>query len=198
MLVSAGVDASLSLYSVPGFKTQGPRAIEPVPPVPNAFLAREPRLVLIMHNLHLDLWEIPRHARSFKAGLEDLEEDGALVDGGGGSQCPMLRLSLEPKTDRGGHLACAAISADGGLIAVSTTKETKVYVLSKSTKSSSLAPPTIAPKRLRLPGSCSPPAHALTFTPDGRRLVIAAAWCTALKSIWTGSGLGVETRERCR
>lgn len=66
-----------------------------------------------MHNLHLDLWEIPRHARSFKAGLEDLEEDGALVDGGGGSQCPMLRLSLEPKTDRGGHLACAAISADG-------------------------------------------------------------------------------------
>lgn len=61
---------------------------------------------------------------------------------------------------------------------MSTTRETKVYALSKSSKSSSLAPAaisTISPRRLRLPGSCSPPAHALTFTPDGRRLVIAAA-----------------------
>lgn len=58
---------------------------------------------------------------------------------------------------------------------MSTTKETKVYVLSKSGKSSSLAPPTISPRRLRLPGSCSPPAHALAFTPDGRRLIIATA-----------------------
>lgn len=72
---------------------------------------------------------------------------------------------------------------------MSTTKETKVYVLSKSTKSSSLAPPTIAPKRLRLPGSCSPPAHALTFTPDGRRLVIAAAGGD-IRIVDLGSGHG--------
>lgn len=81
--------------------------------MPNAFLARDPRLVLVMHNLHLDLWELPKHKRSFAAGLRDSEEDGALVDGGGGSKSPLLRLSLEPKTDKGGHLACAAISGDG-------------------------------------------------------------------------------------
>lgn len=31
------------------------------------------------------------------------------------------------------------------------------------------------PRRVRLPGTCSPPAHALVFTSDNRRLVVAAA-----------------------
>ncbi|CAM9496327.1 unnamed protein product, partial [Hapterophycus canaliculatus] len=181
VLVSAGVDASLSLYSVGGFKTQashdkrssmqptGPRALEPLPPVPVAFLARDPRLVLIMHNLHLDLWEVRRHARSFSADeLGDLADE-TILDGGGDERGVALRLRLEPKTEKGGHLACAAISAAGDLVAVSTTKETKVYRLSKSKSM------TTTSKRVRLPGACSPPAHALAFTRDGRRLVIAAA-----------------------
>lgn len=87
--------------------------MEPLPPVPIAFLAREPRLVLVMHNRHVDLWEMPRHSRSFAAGLGDSEEDGASLDGGRGKQVPVLRLRLEPKTEKGEHLACAAISADG-------------------------------------------------------------------------------------
>lgn len=87
--------------------------MEPLPPVPVAFLARAPRLVLVMHNRHLDLWEIPTHSRSFAAGLGDTEEDGALLDGGEGAQSPVYRLRLEPKAENGGHLACAAISADG-------------------------------------------------------------------------------------
>lgn len=102
---------------------QGPRSVEPLPPVPVAFLGREARLVLIMHNLHLDLWEVPRHARSFTKGLAGLE-DGTLLDGtdatggdgeggGGRVQPPVLRLRMEPKTEKGGHLACAAISAAG-------------------------------------------------------------------------------------
>lgn len=92
--------------------------MEPLPPVPVAFLAREARLVLIMHNLRLDLWEVPRHARSFASGLEGLE-DGTPLDGtegggeGGRVQPPVLRLRLEPKAEKGGHLACAAISAAG-------------------------------------------------------------------------------------
>lgn len=54
---------------------------------------------------------------------------------------------------------------------MSNTKETKVYRLSNV--SSSGAP--ITARRLRLPGACAPPAHALAFTPDGRRLIVAAA-----------------------
>lgn len=87
--------------------------MEPLPAVPVAFLARAPRLVLVMHSLRLDLWEMPKHARSFAVGLGDFEEDGALLDGGRTKQNPLLRLSLEPKSEKGGHLACAAISADG-------------------------------------------------------------------------------------
>ena len=34
---------------------------------------------------------------------------------------------------------------------------------------------SMSSKRFRLPGACAPPAHALAFTPDGRRLVVAAA-----------------------
>lgn len=98
--------------------------MEPLPPVPVAFLAREPRLILIMHNFRLDLWEVPRHARSFKSGLAGLE-DGTPLDGPDGTDCgegeggggrvqpPVLRLRLEPKTEKGGHFSCAAISAAG-------------------------------------------------------------------------------------
>lgn len=57
-------------------------------------------------------------------------------------------------------------------MAVSNTKETKLYRLSKKVSSSEKA---LSSKRVRLPGSCSPPAHALAFTPDGRRLVVVAA-----------------------
>lgn len=64
-------------------------------------------------------------------------------------------------------------------MAVSTTKETKVYRLSKSkapSRGKTSGMPTITTsKRVRLPRACSPPAHALAFTPDGRRLVLAAA-----------------------
>lgn len=106
---------------------QGPRSVEPLPPVPVAFLAREPRLVLIMHDLRLDLWEVPRHARSFASGLVGLE-DGSVLDGtdgdggvggggrdGGGERVrrPVLRLRMEPKTEKGEHFSCAAISAAG-------------------------------------------------------------------------------------
>lgn len=69
-----------------------------------------------MHNLSLDVWEVPRHRRSFSSGLEGLE-DGTVLDGGGGGggelQPPVLRLRMEPKTEGGGHFACAAISAAG-------------------------------------------------------------------------------------
>eukprot|EP00903_Cladosiphon_okamuranus_P017749 g16338.t1 len=190
VLVSAGVDASLALYSVPHFKTQGPRSVEPLPPVPVAFLGREARLVLIMHNLRLDLWEVPRHARSFTKGLAGLE-DGTLLeggtdgtdgggDGGGGKgrvqpqPHPVLRLRMEPKTEKGGHLACAAISAAGDLVAVSNTKETKLYRIFK-VASPGKGGVCMSSKRIRLPGICSPPAHVLAFTSDGRRLVVAAA-----------------------
>lgn len=81
-----------------------------------AFLARDPRLVLIMHNLRLDLWEVPRHEWSFSSGLVGLE-DGTALDSAGGVggevQPPVLRLTLEPKSETGGHMACAAISAAG-------------------------------------------------------------------------------------
>ncbi len=77
-------------------------------------------------------------------------------------------------------------------MAVSNTKETKLYRLqlskvsppSSSSSSCSSSRKAVVPasmssnsnsKRLRLPGACSPPAHALAFTPDGCRLVIAAA-----------------------
>lgn len=56
-------------------------------------------------------------------------------------------------------------------MAVSNTKETKLYRLSKVSPSGK----ALSSKRVRLPGACSPPAHALAFTSDGRRLVVAAA-----------------------
>lgn len=88
--------------------------MNPLPPVPVAHLARSPRLVLVMGNLRLDLWEVPRHSRSFASGLDSSEEDGALLDTGDeGNKSPSLRLTLEPKSEKGGHLACAAISPDG-------------------------------------------------------------------------------------
>ena len=55
-------------------------------------------------------------------------------------------------------------------MAVSDTKKTKLYRL-EGLASTGPASAT----RVRMPGSCSPPAHALAFAPDGRRLVIAAA-----------------------
>lgn len=57
-------------------------------------------------------------------------------------------------------------------MAVSNTKQTKLYLL---TNISSTDEGPISVKRVRLPGTCSPPAHALAFAADGRRLVIAAA-----------------------
>lgn len=71
-----------------------------------------------MHNLHLDLWEVPRHGRSFSADdLGDLPDDTILDDsggdGGGDQRGAVLRLRLEPKAEKGGHLACAAISPAG-------------------------------------------------------------------------------------
>lgn len=59
-------------------------------------------------------------------------------------------------------------------MAVSNTKETKLYRLSR-VSSPGKAGVFMSSKRVRLPGTCSPPAHALAFTPDGRRLVVAAA-----------------------
>lgn len=56
-------------------------------------------------------------------------------------------------------------------MAVSNTKETKLYRLLKCSSSGKV----ISSKRVRLPGACSPPAHALAFAADGRRLVVAAA-----------------------
>ncbi|CAN0536269.1 unnamed protein product, partial [Ectocarpus sp. 8 AP-2014] len=57
------------------------------------------------------------------------------------------------------------------LVAVSNTKETKLYRISRVSSSGK----ALSGKRVRLPGTCSPPAHALAFTRDGRRLVVAAA-----------------------
>lgn len=56
-------------------------------------------------------------------------------------------------------------------MAVSNTTETKLYRIASSTTATSNR---LSPKRLRLPGVCSPPAHALAFTSDGSRLIIAA------------------------
>lgn len=66
-----------------------------------------------MRDLTLDLWEVPRHRQSFSDGLEGLEDGTVLDGGGGGLQPPVLRLRMEPKTENGGHFACAAISAAG-------------------------------------------------------------------------------------
>ncbi|CAN0574839.1 unnamed protein product, partial [Ectocarpus sp. 12 AP-2014] len=57
------------------------------------------------------------------------------------------------------------------LVAVSNTKETKLYRISRVSSSGK----ALSGKRVRLPGTCSPAAHALAFTRDGRRLVVAAA-----------------------
>lgn len=57
------------------------------------------------------------------------------------------------------------------LVALSNTRETKVYRL----QSSGPAASELSAKRLRLPGACSPAAHALAFTPDSRQLLVAAA-----------------------
>lgn len=84
-----------------------------MPPVPVAFLAPSPRLVLVMHNLHIDLWEIPRSPQALGSGSREGKGD----DGGGGDgdvcAAMRLRLRLEPRLEKGGHMACAALSADG-------------------------------------------------------------------------------------
>lgn len=53
---------------------------------------------------------------------------------------------------------------------MANTKETKIYRLEGI---GSEGP--ISARRVRMPGSCSPPAHALAFSPDSGRLIIAAA-----------------------
>lgn len=57
------------------------------------------------------------------------------------------------------------------MVAVSNTRATKVYRIGKP---ASPGQPLTA-KKVRLPGNCTPPAHALSFTADGRRLIVAAA-----------------------
>lgn len=53
---------------------------------------------------------------------------------------------------------------------MSNTKETKLFRLEGiATK----AP--ISARRVRMPGSCSPSAHVLAFSPDSARLIVAAS-----------------------
>lgn len=69
------------------------------------------------------------------------------------------------------NASAVALARHRGLVAVSNTKETKLYRLQTSSSSAG----RVSAKRVRLPGACAPPAHALAFTSDGRKLVLAAA-----------------------
>lgn len=85
----------------PGGVSQGPRGLEPLPPIPMAFLAPAVRLLLVMHQVHVDIWRIPSR---------DEQSAGA---SNGKPQAPRLKLRLQPKLDKGGHIACAALSPNG-------------------------------------------------------------------------------------
>lgn len=63
-------------------------------------------MVLVLHNLHLDLWQLPE--RPAGNALERLGRGGKDENGE-----PRIVLSIEPKSEKGGHLSCATISADG-------------------------------------------------------------------------------------
>lgn len=54
---------------------------------------------------------------------------------------------------------------------MSNTRATKVYRIGKPASPGG----QLSVKRVRLPGDCTPPAHVLSFTADGRTLVIATA-----------------------
>lgn len=80
---------------------------------------------------------------------------------------PRLPSSLPPSAPR----PTISPSATRGIIAVSNTRATKVYRIGKPASPGG----SLSAKRVRLPGDCTPPAHALSFTADGRRLIVAAA-----------------------
>lgn len=104
MAVSAPFCSLLPACRLP--TKQGPRSLEPLPPVPVAFLAPTPRLVLVMHNLHLDVWKIPKHPVA--STLDRLDKlDGDENDG------PQLVLRVVPKSEKGGHMSCAALAPNG-------------------------------------------------------------------------------------
>ncbi|CAN0012902.1 unnamed protein product, partial [Discosporangium mesarthrocarpum] len=71
------MDTSLCLYSVPMFKAQQSKQLEPLPPMRVAHLAPVPRLLLVVHNTHLDLWRLPKPAQSFSGGISPNLEHGA-------------------------------------------------------------------------------------------------------------------------
>lgn len=79
-------------------------------------------------------------------------------------------------------------------MAVSNAKETKLYRISR-VSSPGKGGVFMSSKRVRLPGTCSPPAHVLAFTPDGRRLVIAAA-AGDIRIVELAAPLGITDKAR--
>lgn len=63
-------------------------------------------MVLVMHNLHLDLWQLPESPAGNALERLGREERDANSE-------PHIVLSMEPKFEKGGHLSCATISTDG-------------------------------------------------------------------------------------
>ncbi|CAM9400784.1 unnamed protein product [Choristocarpus tenellus] len=86
---------------------------------------------------------------------------GGEIGGGGLSKV----LQIKPKLG-GRHIACAALALDGRYIAVSTSLHTKVFRLGRRAR---------PVRSISLPSNCAPASNAIIFSPDGGRLILAAA-----------------------
>lgn len=104
------------------------------------------------------------------------KEDGTLPPSGRASvvssyPISFCRFKYSLSTDANLYYTACLNRACRRLVALSNTSETKVYRLAQPT----IPGAPLSAKRIRLPRSCTPPALALAFTRDARRLIVASA-----------------------
>lgn len=153
-LVSGGVECSLVVNSARDFVDGIFRKIPPTPQRPTVQVVPEPRLVVMWADQAVKIWKIDEY--DGEAAVEG--DDGALK---GKRLVAKLALSNEE------NLTGAAVSPDGGVLAVTTLVETKLFTLRPSADGRHLVVSKADTQPLAATG-----AVCLSWTPDSRVLVV--------------------------
>lgn len=120
LLVSAGIDTQLVVYSSSDFARGHLRKLVPFPQGPCASLARVARILMFQHSNKLQLWRLGEAAAD--AGERTPTADGVRLQP---DQPPALLLELRSK--QASNIVCSALSTDARWIAYSDATTVRVF-----------------------------------------------------------------------
>lgn len=200
VLISGGLDCKLAIYSVPDFTKTRPVWVLPTPCTGLSMGVKGYRMLGLRHQKRVDLWELALDGVEQALGSSPWEytSSDSLSSRGKkrkktdsttippplptSTSIPQdpFQLALQLQLKGHDHIHCSSLSVDGMVLAVSSVAGTRVWKIQRTgmggmeNDSTNQSPYTATLLQLPPIPSLKTLAHAITFTPDSRRLIVAS------------------------